>query len=61
MLSRLPIRHRLWTLIGAMLVFWAASSLYSLSVFRDDMLEARRAKTRNAVELAYSIADHYGQ
>ncbi|MBI2308189.1 MAG: methyl-accepting chemotaxis protein [Rhodocyclales bacterium] len=61
MIAKLPIRHRLWLLIAGALVFWSAASLYSLSVFRADMLEARRAKTRAQVEQAYSIADYYGR
>jgi methyl-accepting chemotaxis protein len=61
LIASLSIRHRLWLLIAGALLFWSAASLYSLSVFRAEMLESRRAKTRAQIEQAYSVADHYGR
>ncbi|NTV11061.1 MAG: methyl-accepting chemotaxis protein, partial [Zoogloea sp.] len=61
MFSKLPIRARLWLLIAGALLFWGAASVYSLSRFYAGMMESRRTSTRNLVELAYSVADHYGR
>ncbi|MGE5468417.1 MAG: methyl-accepting chemotaxis protein [Ignavibacteria bacterium] len=61
MLRQLRIKHRLALLVIAGLVVQIAVSLYSLSIYKDNLLDARREKTRQLVEMAYSVADHYGK
>jgi methyl-accepting chemotaxis protein len=61
MLRQLKIKYRLTLLIIAGLIVQLAVSLYGLSVYKDNLLEARREKTKQLVEMAYSVADHYGK
>ncbi|MBS1189076.1 MAG: hypothetical protein H6R10_868 [Rhodocyclaceae bacterium] len=61
MLRHLKIKHRLALLMVGALALLVAVSLYALAVFKDNLLEARREKTRQLVEMAYSVADHYGK
>jgi methyl-accepting chemotaxis protein len=61
MFSHLKIKHRLAFLVIAGLIVQMAVSLYGLSVYKDNLLESRREKTKQLVEIAYSVADHYGK
>ncbi|MCG2578369.1 methyl-accepting chemotaxis protein [Dechloromonas sp. XY25] len=61
MLSQLKIRHRLALLVAGALVLMLATAGYGLHVLRNSILEDRRAETREIVNTAYSIAEHYGK
>jgi len=61
MLSHLKIRWRLALLVCGALAVMIATSTYGLVVLRDSILEDRRTETREIINLAYSIAEYYGQ
>ncbi|WP_371323068.1 methyl-accepting chemotaxis protein [Dechloromonas sp. ZY10] len=61
MLSNLKIRHRLALLVVGALVLMVATAAYGLLILRASILEDKRIETREIVNLAYSIAEHYGK
>ncbi len=61
MLSNLKIRHRLALLVVGALVLMVATASYGLLILRASILEDKRIETREIVNLAYSIAEHYGK
>lgn len=61
MLSNLKIRHRLALLVVGALVLMVATASYGLLILRASILEDKRTETREIVNLAYSIAEHYGK
>ncbi len=61
MFSSLRIRYRLALLIAIALFFIAAVAGYALVLQKDAMMQARRLKTYNTIELAYSIVDYFGK
>jgi methyl-accepting chemotaxis protein len=61
MFSGLRIRYRLALLIALALFFIAAVAGYALVLQKDAMMQARRLKTYNTIELAYSVVDHFGK
>lgn len=61
MISNLKIRTKLGLLIACSLVFLVAESFYALAVEKDSLMQARRTKTYNTIELAYSVLNHFGQ
>ena len=61
MLSNLKIRHRLALLVVGALILMVATAAYGLLVLRASIIEDKRIETREIVNLAYSIAEHYGK
>jgi methyl-accepting chemotaxis protein len=61
MFSGLRIRNRLTLLIAVALLFIALVAGYALILQKDEMMRARRVKTANTIELAYSVIDHFGK
>ena len=61
MFSGLRIRYRLALLIAIALFFIAAVAGYALILQKDAMMQARRLKTYNTIELAYSVLNHFGK
>jgi len=61
MLARLKIRNRLALLVLSALILMIATASYGLSVLRNSILEDRRMETREIVNAAYSVAEHYGK
>ncbi len=61
MLSSIKIRYRLALLVAGALLLMILSACYQLWVLRDSIMESRRDKTRQVVELAYSVAVAYDQ
>lgn len=61
MLSSLKIRHKLWILIACALGLLIGEAVYALATEHNSMMQARRQKTYNTIELAYSIVDNYGK
>ncbi|HEY6897785.1 MAG TPA: methyl-accepting chemotaxis protein [Rhodocyclaceae bacterium] len=61
MLSHLKIRNKLWILIACALALLVVEAVYALAMERNAMMQARRQKTYNTIELAYSIVDNFGK
>jgi len=61
MLAQLKIRHRLALLVFGALVIICSVSAYGLFVLRQNILEAKRDKAWQAVDMAYSVAEYYGR
>ena len=61
MFSSLKISHKLWILIVCALGLLVAEAIYALAMEHNAMMQARRQKTYNTIELAYSIVDNYGK
>ncbi|MBS1160711.1 MAG: hypothetical protein H6R15_3130 [Proteobacteria bacterium] len=61
MLARLKIRHRLALLVISAVVLMMLTAAYGLSILRSSILEDRRIETRETVNVAYSIAEHFGK
>ena len=61
MLTKMNIRHRLWLLIALTWLALSGAALYSLSFQKDELMQARRAKTATTIEIAYSVLDHFGK
>lgn len=61
MLSNLKISHKLWLLILCALGLLVAEAIYGLVVEHRSMMDARRHKTYNTLEIAYSVVDHFGK
>jgi len=61
MLPEATIRHKLWLLTLLVFVFVSAMAGWVLVNERHDLMEARRATTRNLVEVSYSVLAHYGK
>jgi methyl-accepting chemotaxis protein len=61
MLSSLKIRYRLALLVVGALLLMLATAGYGLMILRGSILEDKRIETREIVDLAYSIAEHYGK
>lgn len=61
MLANLKIKHRLSLLTLGVLILLFLLSAYSLMMLKDNIMDARREKTRQVVEMAYSLAEHYGK
>jgi two-component system sensor histidine kinase/response regulator len=61
MLDRLQIRQRLWLLIAVTWAVLLAFAAYAIYLQKQELIEARRVKTANALELAIGVAEHYHQ
>ncbi|GAB2181546.1 methyl-accepting chemotaxis protein [Denitratisoma sp. agr-D3] len=61
MLAQLKIRHRLALLVAGALVVLCVVSAYGLAVLRMNIVEAKRDKAWQAVDMAYSVAEYYGR
>jgi methyl-accepting chemotaxis protein len=61
MFSHLKIRHKLWLLIACAIALLLAEAIYALAMEHSSMMDGRRQKTYNTIELAYSVLDHFGK
>lgn len=61
MFANLKIRYRLALLVAGALILMLTTAGYGLMVLRASILEDKRIETREIVNLAYSIAEHYGK
>ena len=61
MLTKMKIRHRLWLLIALTWLALSGAAAYSLSLQKDALMQARRAKTVTTIEIAYSVLEHFGK
>lgn len=55
------VRQRLWVLMLVATSILCGLVIYLICLQKDQMMEDRRTKTLNVVELAYGILDHYGK
>lgn len=58
-LDEFRISHKLWIIAGVALLSLGLNMVYSITTIRDTLLQEKQLKTRNVVEVAYSVLDYY--